>query len=103
MFKFFLSIFFSPPEVVAEVVHPNGAVLRNIASYAKRKKWGLGFCFTEGSVLWVYKFEVNIVLHTERYDQVEKDADSILEQILQGVKYIHSKNIVHGDLKVRTS
>ena len=36
----------------------------------------------------------------ERGNYTEKDASGLLEQVLKGVAYLHSLDIVHRDLKV---
>lgn len=78
-------------DILNQLNHPN--IIRYVGSYQKKDKI---YIITE------YYSDSDLFDKIKNYGGKinEKDAKSIIRQILQGVSYLHEHNIIHRDLKL---
>jgi serine/threonine protein kinase len=84
--------------ILQQVSHNN--IIRMIEVFTDEKKTYIITEYCEFSDLFDYVMNLKNLKTLENSEGYEQEICSIVRQILLGVQYLHSKNIVHRDLKL---
>eukprot|EP00210_Caulerpa_lentillifera_P006194 g5918.t1 len=83
---------FQEIEIASRANHPNIVSLKEF--YISDKKVSLIMEYMEGGMV------LDSLLNTKECRYTEDDARGVIKQVLEGLKYLHHRNVAHRDLKL---